>query len=93
MGRDGQRMRGNAVYQAFVRARKKVGVEISFDDLRHTGLSLAAASGANLADLKRRAGHASSAAAMRYMHAIEGRDNEIASALSDLAANGVRDRP
>ena len=88
VGRDGQRMRGNAVYQAFVRARNKVGVELAFHDLRHTGLSLAAASGANQADLKKRAGHASSAAAQRYMHAVEGRDDAIAKALSEIAKSG-----
>jgi integrase len=88
VGRDGQRMRGNAVYQAFVRARKEVGLTISFHDLRHTGQSLAAAAGASLADLKRRLGHSSSAAALRYMHAVEGRDAQVAQALSRLAAEG-----
>jgi integrase len=61
---------------------------VPFHDLRRTGLSLAAASGANLADLKKRAGHASSAAAQRYMHAVEGRDDAIAEALSDVAKSG-----
>ncbi|TDD19350.1 hypothetical protein E1218_24240 [Kribbella turkmenica] len=37
IGRDGQRMRGNAIYQAFVRARKKDGLTLTFHDLRHTG--------------------------------------------------------
>lgn len=46
VGQDGQPMRGNAVYQAFVRARKRVGVEVSFHDLRHTGQTLAASTGA-----------------------------------------------
>lgn len=78
-------MRGNAVYQAFVRARGKVGVDIAFHDLRHTGQSLAAAAGANLAELKLRLGHSSSAAANRYLHAVEGRDATIAASLSDLA--------
>ncbi|NDL60818.1 tyrosine-type recombinase/integrase [Phytoactinopolyspora sp. XMNu-373] len=86
VGRDGARMRGNAVYQAFVRVRKKVGVDIAFHDLRHTGQSLAAAAGATLADLKKRLGHSSSAAANRYLHALDGRDAEVAKALSDLAA-------
>jgi integrase len=86
VGKDGKRMRGNAIYQAFVRARKRVGLNISFHDLRHTGQSLAAATGATLADLKMRLGHSSSAAAQRYMHAIEGRDLEIAKALSILAS-------
>ncbi len=36
----------------------------------------------------RRLGHASPAAAHRYLHAVDGRDAEIASALSDLAAHG-----
>lgn len=85
LSRDGSRLRGNTVYQAFVRARDKIGVNISFHDLRHTGQSLAAAAGASVADLKLRLGHSSSAAAMRYLHAVEGRDADIAAALSDLA--------
>jgi integrase len=86
--RNGARVRSNAVYQAFVRARKKVGVTISFHDLRHTGQSLAAATGASLVDLKQRLGHSSTAAAQRYMHAVDGRDAEIAKALSVLADRG-----
>lgn len=86
--RYGTRVRSNAVYQAFVRARKKVGVEISFHDLRHTGQSLAAATGASLVDLKKRLGHSSTAAAQRYMHALEGRDAQIAKALSEMAVDG-----
>ena len=81
-------MRGNTIYQAFVRARNRVGVEIAFHDLRHTGQSMAASTGATLVDLKKRLGHASSAAALRYMHAVEGRDLEIAIALSNLALDG-----
>lgn len=88
VGRDGHRMRGNAVYQAFVRARTKVGVPISFHDLRHTGQTLAAATGATQADLKKRLGHSTNAAAARYLHAVEGRDREIADELSRLAARG-----
>ena len=93
VGRDGARMRGNAVYQAHVRARKKLGLDIAFHDLRHTGQSLAAAAGANLADLKLRLGHSSSAAANRYLHAVQGRDAEIAEALSGLASAHPDDPP
>ncbi|MQY19330.1 tyrosine-type recombinase/integrase [Nocardia macrotermitis] len=88
VGRDGQRMRGNAIYQAHVRARNKVGVDISFHDLRHTGQTLAASTGATLADLKKRMGHASNAAAARYLHAVDGRDAEVAQELSKIAARG-----
>lgn len=85
VGRDGRPMSGNTLYQAFVRARDRVGVELTFHDLRHTGQSLAAAAGANLADLKKRLGHSTTAASMRYLHAVEGRDRQIADALSNLA--------
>jgi integrase len=88
IGRDGQPMRGNAVYQAFVRARNRVGVNVTFHDLRHTGQTLAASTGATLADLKKRLGHASAAAALRYLHVVEGRDKELAGQLSELAARG-----
>jgi integrase len=70
------------------RVRNRVGVEIAFHDLRHTGQSMAASTGATVVDLKKRLGHASSAAALRYIDAVEGRGLEIAIALSDLALDG-----
>ena len=89
IGRDGRPMRGNAIRQAFTRARRKADMPgFRFHDLRHTGQTLAASAGATLKDLMRRLGHASPAAAHRYLHAVDGRDAEIASALSDLAAHG-----
>ena len=88
VGVDGLPMRGNAISQAFNRAKKLVGFTGSFHDLRHTGQSLSAASGATLADLKKRAGHSSDAAASRYLHAVAGRDREIAKRLSELAIRG-----
>jgi hypothetical protein len=57
-----------------------------FHDLRHTGQTLAASTGVK--DLMKRLGHASAAAANRYLHAVEGRDAEIAAALSELATSG-----
>jgi integrase len=89
VGRDGHPMRGDAIRQAFTRARRKVGMpDFRFHDLRHTGQTLAASTGATTKDLMRRLGHASPAAANRYLHAVDGRDAEIASALSDLATHG-----
>jgi integrase len=89
IGRDGKPMRGDAVRQAFTRARRKAGMPgFRFHDLRHTGQTLAASAGATLKDLMKRLGHSSPAAAQRYLHAVDGRDAEIASALSDLAAHG-----
>jgi integrase len=89
VGRDGRPMRGDAVRQAFDRARRKAGMPgFRFHDLRHTGQTLAASTGATIKDLMRRLGHASPVASYRYLHAVAGRDAEIASALSDLAAHG-----
>ena len=82
-------LRGNTLYQAFVRARNAVGLDgLTFHDLRHTGQTLAAQTGATMADLMKRLGHSSMVAAKRYLHAVDGRDREIAKALSDLAAHG-----
>jgi integrase len=89
VGRDGRPMRGDAMRQAFDRARRRAGMPgFRFHDLRHTGQTLAAATGATVKDLMRRLGHASPAASYRYLHAVDGRDAEIASALSELAAHG-----
>jgi integrase len=89
VGRDDRPMRGDAMRQAFDRARRKAGMPgFRFHDLRHTGQTMAAATGATIKDLMRRLGHASPAASYRYLHAVDGRDAEIASALSELAAHG-----
>jgi integrase len=89
VGRDGRPMRGDAVRQAFDRARRKAGMPgFRFHDLRHTGQTLAAATGATVKDLMRRLGHSSPVASYRYLHAVDGRDAEIAAALSELAAHG-----
>jgi integrase len=89
VGRDGRPMRGDAIRQAFDRARRKAGMPgFRFHDLRHTGQTLAAATGATVKDLMRRLGHASPVASYRYLHAVDGRDAEIATALSALAAHG-----
>jgi integrase len=61
--------------------------DLRFHDLRHSGAVLAAHTGATLAELMARLGHSSPAAAMRYQHAAQGRDREIAALLSTLAAN------
>jgi integrase len=62
-----------------------------FHDLRHTGNTLAAGTGASLADLMARVGHGSARAAMIYQHAIQQHDTMIADALS-LSIQVERDR-
>jgi integrase len=58
---------------------------VSASVLRHSGLTWAAASGASVADLMRRGGHASPQAALRYQHSTKDRDRAIADALAGLA--------
>jgi len=65
--------------------------DFHFHDLRHTGNTLAAGTGASLADLMARMGHGSARAAMIYQHAIRQRDTMIADALS-LTIDLERDR-
>ncbi|MBN1172773.1 MAG: tyrosine-type recombinase/integrase [Micromonosporaceae bacterium] len=66
-----------------------------FHDLRHTGNTLASHTGASLADLMARMGHASTRAARIYQHTAHEQDKSIADALSrritkerDRARNG-----
>ncbi len=52
-------------------------------DLRHTGGTRAATTGASLKELMSRMGHASTRAALIYQHASEDRDKVIVEALGD----------
>ncbi|MGH9071808.1 MAG: tyrosine-type recombinase/integrase [Acidimicrobiales bacterium] len=71
--------------RAWEKARRAAGrPDLHLHDLRHSGLTWAAASGGSLAELMRRGGHATPAAALRYQHATEDRDAAIAAALAAL---------
>jgi integrase len=58
--------------------------DLRFHDLRHTGATLAAASGAPLRAVMHRLGHASAAAAIRYQHRVAGQDEAIAKYLDGI---------
>ncbi len=61
------------------RACRRTGIDgLRFHDLRHTGNTLAAATGASTKELMSRMGHASSRAALIYQHATRDRDAAIA---------------
>jgi len=71
--------------RVFAPAVRQLGLAgMHFHDLRHTGNTLAAATGASMADLMARMGHASADAALRYQHATRAQDVAIAAALSEL---------
>ncbi|HVC26068.1 MAG TPA: tyrosine-type recombinase/integrase [Acidimicrobiales bacterium] len=75
-----------ALDAAWRTARRAVGrPELRLHDLRHSGLTWSAATGATIAELMHRAGHASPVAALRYQHATEDRDQALAAALAQLA--------
>ncbi len=94
-GRDGllfpSKSNGQQIHHANVGKRFRRACEIAgrpdlhFHDLRHTGAVLAASTGATLAELMARLGHATAGAAMRYQHAAQDRDFVIAAQLSALA--------
>jgi integrase len=75
----------NRVWRAAV---KKAGIPADVDlhlhDLRHTGSTWSAQSGATLKELMARIGHSSTRAAMVYQHATRERDQAIAKALDAL---------
>jgi integrase len=69
----------------FYAARAAAGrPDLRWHDLRHTGAVLTAATGATLADLMARLGHSTQGAALRYQHAAQDRDTEIARRLSAM---------
>jgi integrase len=83
--RSGGHLAPSALYRVFYPAREAAGrPDLRWHDLRHTGAVLAASTGATLAELMSRLGHSTPAAALRYQHAAQGRDAEIAKALSAL---------
>lgn len=81
----------STLYKSFHPARDAAGrPDLRFHDLRHTGATLAATTGATMAELMARLGHTTTAAAQRYQHAARGRDAEIAAKLSQLATGEAK---
>lgn len=83
----GRLRRSNFRTQVWLPATRAVGVDgLRFHDLRHTGNTLAATTGASTRELMARMGHASARSALIYQHATRDRDAAIAAALSQLIA-------
>ena len=76
-------------YPALAKARLS---RIHFHDLRHTGNTLTAATGATLRELMDRMGHSSTRAALVYLHASNARQRAIADSLSRLAQGQLQGR-
>jgi integrase len=89
VGRDsGEQLASSTLYRWFYPARDAAGrADLRWHDLRHTGATLAALTGATLPELMNRLGHSTVNAAMRYQHAVKGRDQAIAEALSRMVSS------
>ena len=91
--RDGRTLRAHHVHAAWSTARRSADLPgVHLHDLRHAGLTLAAQSGATLAEVMRRAGHSSSRAAMIPQPAAGGRAAEVGARLGRLAAGTTSNR-
>jgi integrase len=83
--KQGEHMAPASLCRVWYPARRAAGRrDLRWHDLRHTGAVLAAQTGATLAELMGRLGHTTPGAALRYQHAAQGRDAEIARRLSAL---------
>lgn len=88
--RHGGHMAPATLYRVYYPAREAAGrPDLRWHDLRHTGATLAAVSGATLKELMSRIGHSTPQAALIYQHAAAGRDRVIADALSQMATAGA----
>jgi integrase len=72
----------NHSWKMLTRAAELDGLR--FHDLRHTGNTLAAMTGASTKELMSRMGHSSTRAALGYQHATEERERLIAIRLNDM---------
>lgn len=85
-GERGGPVRPHVLQKHWARARLAAGrPDLHLHDLRHTGNTWAAATGASTRELMVRMGHSSPDAALRYQHATEDRDRVIAEALARMA--------
>ena len=64
----------------------RADVDCTFHDLRHVAGTLNASAGASIRESMARLGHASPRAALRYQHAAELRDVEVAASIDRLVA-------
>lgn len=86
VGSKGGPLRPHVLQGRWGLAREDVGrPDLRLHDLRHSGLTWAAATGATTAELMHRGGHTSNVAALRYQHATADRDRALAEALAEMS--------
>ena len=72
--------------RVWANATARADVDCTFHDLRHVAGTLNASAGASIRESMARLGHASPRAALRYQHAAELRDVEVAASIDRLVA-------
>lgn len=72
--------------RVWANAATRAEVDCTFHDLRHVAGTLNASAGASIRESMARLGHASPRAALRYQHAAELRDVEVAASIDRLVA-------
>jgi integrase len=88
VGPKGGRLRRSNFRDIWIKSRDEAGLpDLHLHDLRHTGNTMAAATGASLRELMERMGHTSTRAAMIYQHATRERDEAIAAAMGEVLAS------
>jgi integrase len=88
---DGPLWNSNFNHRFWSKALAKAGLpKIHFHDLRHTGNTLAASTGASLRELMDRMGHSSTRAAITYQHATDERRHQVAKQLDSLARGHLK---
>lgn len=93
VGAKGATPRRNHFNRLWQKACDASGIKgLHFHDLRHTGNTLAASTGASTRELMARMGHSTARAALIYQHASADRDRLIADALSGLVDRGKKAR-
>jgi len=93
-GPNGKPLRRATWYSAWNRTMTELGIEgMKPHDLRHTGNTLAAMTGASTKELMARFGQSTSRAALIYQHATQDRDHEIADALNGMIEAKLKARP
>ena len=86
---DGRKITRMQIQHAWYKAREAVDLPLChLHDLRHSGLTLSAQSGATVRELMERAGHSTASAALQYQHAARERGKQIAEGM-DLAMRGI----
>jgi integrase len=89
VGELGAQLRRSNFTRTWTKAREAIGMpDLHFHDLRHTGNTLAAMTGAHLRELMERMGHSSTKSAMGYLHSTSERGRALAEALGDLVERG-----